>query len=69
MGQLCILFESTFSSEGDLVLPLSNSSIFSFSEDHRVAAYIFYLVLPSILSPLNITPQTVVNEWWCCIRV
>jgi hypothetical protein len=69
MGQLFVLFESTFSAEGDLVLPLSSCSIFSFSERHPVAAYIFYLVLPSILSPLNITPQTVVNEWWCSIRV
>ena len=44
------LFQSQFSTEGDLVLPLSVSSILSFPEDLPVAAYVFFLVFLSLLS-------------------
>jgi len=33
-----------------LVLPLSISSILSFPEGHPVAAYVFFLIFPSLLS-------------------
>jgi hypothetical protein len=48
------LFQSKFSIEGDLVLPLSISSTLSFPEDHPVAAYVSLLVFLSLLSfPLS----------------
>ena len=43
-------FQSEFSTECDLVLPLSTCSILSFHLGHPVAAYVFFLVLPSLLS-------------------
>jgi hypothetical protein len=43
------LFQSEFCTECDLVLPLSIYSVLSFPESHPVAAYIFFLVFPSLL--------------------
>jgi hypothetical protein len=42
------LFQSQFSTECDLVLPLSISSIFSCPQDHPIAAYAFFLVFLSL---------------------
>lgn len=36
--------KSEFSSKCDLVLPLSNSSVFSFHQGRQIAAYVFFLV-------------------------
>jgi hypothetical protein len=48
------LFHSLFSTECDLVLSLSVSNILSFPQGHPAAAYIIFLVLPSVLSiPLS----------------
>jgi hypothetical protein len=44
------IFQSEFSTECDLVLPVSISSILSFPQGHSVAAYVFFLVLSSLLS-------------------
>ena len=44
------LFQNEFSTECGLVLPLLISSIIFFPEGHLVAAYIFFLVFPSLLS-------------------
>jgi len=44
------LFQSQFSTQGDLERPLSISSPPSFPYDHLVAACIFFLVLTSLLS-------------------
>jgi hypothetical protein len=51
------LSQSEFSTEYDLVLPLSISSILSFPECHPVAAYAFFLAFPSIL-PSTFTSVT-----------
>jgi len=40
------LFQSEFSRECDVVLPLSISNVFSLREGHPVAAYVFFLVFP-----------------------
>jgi Sec-independent protein secretion pathway component TatC len=48
--QVHSLFQSLFSTECDLVLPLSISSILLFPEGHPVAAYFFFLVFPSLIS-------------------
>jgi hypothetical protein len=48
-------FQSEFSTQYDLVLPLSISSNLSFPQGHPVAAYVFFLVFSSLLSfPLSI---------------
>jgi len=44
------LFQSEFSIECDLVLPLLISNILSFPEDHPVAAYVLFLVFHFYLS-------------------
>jgi hypothetical protein len=41
---------SEFSTQCDLVLPVSISTILSFPQGHPVAAYVFFLVFPSLLS-------------------
>jgi len=47
-------FRSQSSTQCDLVLPLSIYSILSYPEVHPIAAYIFFLVFPSLLSlPLS----------------
>ena len=48
--QVHSLFQSKFSTECDLVLPLSIDGIFSFPQGHPVASYVFFLVFPSLLS-------------------
>ena len=40
-------FQSQFSTGSDLVLPLSNSIIFSFPQGDTVAAYVFFLLFTS----------------------
>ena len=49
--------QSQFSTQCDLALPLPISIILSFSEGRSVAAYIFFLVFPSLLS-FPIFPST-----------
>jgi hypothetical protein len=49
LRQVRSLFQSEFSIECNLVLPLSISSIFSFPYDHPVAAYVFSIILPFFL--------------------
>jgi hypothetical protein len=53
LRQFHSLFQSEFSRECKLVLPLSSYSIFSFPEGRRVAAYAFFLVCSSLLSFLQ----------------
>jgi len=54
LRQVYSLFQSDFFAERDLVLPLSDSSVFSFPYGHLVAAYVVFL-FPSLLSvPLSI---------------
>jgi hypothetical protein len=43
------LFRSEFSTQCDLVLPLSIFCILSFPQGHAVAAYLFFLVFTSLL--------------------
>ena len=43
-------FQSDFITECNLVFPLSISSILSFPYDHPVAAYVSFLIFPSLLS-------------------
>ena len=50
LRQVRSLFQSEFSTECDLVLPVSISSTFAFCYCHSVAAYVFFLVVPSLLS-------------------
>jgi len=49
LRQVHTLFRSEFSTQGDLVLPLTIYCILSFPQGHPVAAYFFFLVLPSLL--------------------
>jgi len=44
------LFQIEFSTEGDLVLLLSISCFLSFPYGRQVATYVFFLVLPSLIS-------------------
>jgi hypothetical protein len=54
------LFQSQFSTQCDLVLPMSIYSIISYPEVHPIAAYVFFLVLPSLLHfPLFFLPYSV----------
>jgi hypothetical protein len=55
--------KTEFSTECDLVLPVSISSIFSFPKVHPVAAYVFFLVFPLLLSFL-----LSVLQWYVFIR-
>jgi hypothetical protein len=48
-----ILFQSGFSTECDLLLCLLNFSISSFPQGHPIAAYVFFLNAPSLLSCLG----------------
>jgi len=50
LRQVHSLFQSQFSTQCDLVLPMSISSILSYPEVHPVAAYVFFLVVPSLIS-------------------
>ena len=43
-------FQIEFSTQCDLVLPLSTFNILSFTQGHQVAAYVFFLFFPSLLS-------------------
>jgi hypothetical protein len=56
LRQIHSVFRGEFPIECDLVLPLSISSILSFSSGHPVAAYVFFIVfprlLPSVFSPI-----------------
>jgi hypothetical protein len=47
-------FQVEFSTKCDLVLPLSTFNILSFTQGHQVAAYVFFLFFPSLLSFLVI---------------
>ena len=49
LRQVHILFQSEFSTEWDLVLPLSISSILSFAWGHPLTSYVFFFVFPSLL--------------------
>jgi hypothetical protein len=49
LRQVNSLFQSEFSTECDLVLPLSISSVLSFPYGHIVAAYVVSLVFPPLL--------------------
>jgi hypothetical protein len=49
LRQALSLFQSQFSTECDLVLPLSISSILSLPEGHSVTAYVFFPVFSSLL--------------------
>ena len=60
LWQIHSLFQSEFSTQCNLVLLLSFSSIFWFSQGHTVAAYIFFLVLPSHPSLLHLSCNNVV---------
>lgn len=53
LGHVHISFRSDFFTECKLVLPLSISSILSFPEGHPIAAYVFFLIFPSLLSSVN----------------
>jgi len=53
LRQVHSVFPSEFFTECDLVLPISIQSILSFSYCHPVAAYLFFLVFPSLLSVLQ----------------
>jgi len=49
LGHVHVPFRSDFFTECNLVLPLSIYSIRSFPESHPVAAYVFFLIFPSLL--------------------
>jgi len=49
LRELHILFQNEFSRQCHIVLSLSNYSIFSKPKGHPVAAYVFFLVFPSLL--------------------
>jgi hypothetical protein len=49
LRQIHSRFQSEFSAQCDLVLPLSIFSILSFPSDHPAAAYAFFLVFSSLL--------------------
>ena len=49
LRQVHSLFQSEFSTQRDLVLPLSISGTLNFCYGHPVAAYVFFLVFPSLL--------------------
>jgi len=46
------LFQSELSTDWDLFLPLSISSIMWFPEGHPGVAYVFFLIFPSLLSSI-----------------
>ena len=50
LWQVHSLFQSQFSTECDLVLPLSIFSILSFPDGHSISPYVFFLVFLSFLS-------------------
>ena len=59
LRQVRSFFQSQFSAECDLVLPISISSIFSFPKCHPIAAYLFFFVFPSLLlSPFCFSSAT-----------
>jgi hypothetical protein len=71
-------FKSDFSTQCDLVLPLSIWCILSFSQDHQVAAYLFFLVFPSLIPsifPLEDSSYSIFSnhimsrtlKWWWII--
>jgi hypothetical protein len=53
LRQVHSLFQSEFSAERDVLLPLSISGILSFSYGNPLAVYIFFLIFPSFLSFLQ----------------
>jgi len=53
LRQIHGLFQSQFSRNGDLLLPISNCNIISFPLGHPVAAYAFFIILSSIPSFLQ----------------
>ena len=53
LRQVHSVFPSEFFTGCDLVFPISIQSILSFSYGHPVAAYVFFLVFPSLLSVLQ----------------
>jgi len=50
LRQVQTLFQSEFSQDCDLVLPLSVSSTLDFPQGNPAATYVFFLVLPSLLT-------------------
>jgi len=50
LRELIAFFQSEFSRKCELVLTFSVSSVFSFPSAHPAAAYVFFLVFPSLLS-------------------
>ena len=46
--QVCVFFQTDFSTQFDLVFPPSVSNILSFIEGHQLAAYVFFFVFPSL---------------------
>jgi len=52
LGQVHSLFQSEFSRECNIGLPLSRSNISLFLQGDLVAPYIFFLLFPSLLSLL-----------------
>jgi len=49
LRQLHTLFQSEFTTQGDLVLPLPSSTTLSFPQGHPVAAYLIFSVFQSFL--------------------
>ena len=49
LRQVRSLFQSEYSKKCDVVLPLLTSNILSFPQGHQVAAYVFFLLFPSLL--------------------
>ena len=56
-------FHSKFSTQRDLLLPLSISSTLSFPSDYPVAAYIFFLILPSLIYFSSVFPSIMCFKW------
>jgi hypothetical protein len=50
LGQVHSLFRIAFYKQWDLAQPSSISTILSFPYVHPIAAYVFFLVFPSVLS-------------------
>ena len=50
LRQVRSLLQSEYAKKCDLVLPLLISSTLSFPQGHPVAAYVFFILFPSLLS-------------------
>jgi hypothetical protein len=58
------LFRSDISTKGDLVLPLSISSIFEIPLYYSIAAYFFFLDFPSVFHSIACFERQFLREMW-----